>query len=59
MVPGKPPLVSDLRLLDMVVWTAMDDRLATRAGLPPKWFGRAVGAHLPYDAVAPEPILFG
>ena len=59
MVPGEPPVVSDLRLLDMVVWTAMDDRLATRAGLPPKWFGRAVGAHIPYDAVAPEPILVG
>jgi hypothetical protein len=29
-VPEKPPLVADLRLLDMVVWTAMDDRLAIR-----------------------------
>jgi hypothetical protein len=56
--PEKPPLVSDLRLLDMVVWTAMDDRLAARAGLPPRWFDRAVGAHIPYDAVAPEPIPF-
>jgi hypothetical protein len=51
------PLVSDLRLLDMVLWTAMDDRLATRKGLPTRWFGREVGAHIPYDAVAPEPIL--
>lgn len=55
-MPNKPPLVSDLRLLDMVLWTAMDDRLATRAGLQPKWLGRAVGAHIPYEAVAPEPI---
>jgi hypothetical protein len=57
-VPEKPPLVADFRLLDMVVWTAMDDRLAIRAGLPPKWIDRAVGAHIPYDAVAPEPVLF-
>src|SRR5690349_13719820 len=40
-------LVPDLRLLDMVVWTAMDDRLATGAGLPSKWLGRPVGAHIP------------
>jgi hypothetical protein len=53
------PLISDLRLLDMVVWTAMDDRLAIRAGQPPKWRGRPVGAHIPYESVAPEPITIG
>jgi hypothetical protein len=52
----RTPLVSDLRLLDMVLWTAMDDLLATRAGSSPKWLGRSVGAHIPCEAVAPEPI---
>lgn len=55
-VSGDGPLVSDLRLLDMVVWTAMDDRRATRAGLPPRWLGQPVGAYIPGEAVAPEPI---
>jgi hypothetical protein len=40
----------------MVVWAAMDDHLAIRAGLPPNWLGRPVGAHIPCEAVAPEPI---
>jgi hypothetical protein len=52
-------VVSDLRLLDMVVWTAMDDRLATGAGLPSKWLTRPIGAHIPYEAVKPEPIALG
>lgn len=50
------PLVSDLRLLDMVLWTAMDDQLATSTGSPPKWLGRPQGAHIPCDAIAPESI---
>ncbi|MCI4066123.1 DUF6308 family protein [Micromonospora sp. R77] len=55
--PGSQrPLIADLRLLDMVVWTAMDDRLATGSGLPPKWLGRPPGAHIPCEAVAPVPI---
>ncbi|MFF4940726.1 DUF6308 family protein [Micromonospora sp. NPDC000729] len=55
--PGNErPLIADLRLLDMVVWTAMDDRLAAGAGLPPKWLGRQPGAHIPCEAVAPVPI---
>jgi hypothetical protein len=52
--PGNErPLIADLRLLDMVLWTAMDDRLAVGAGLPPKWLGRPPGAHIPCEAVAP------
>jgi hypothetical protein len=47
------PLIADLRLLDMVVWTAMDDRLAIGSGLSPKWLGRPVGVHIPREAVAP------
>ncbi|GAB3186897.1 hypothetical protein FHX75_111281 [Micromonospora palomenae] len=55
--PGQQrPLIADLRLLDMVVWTAMDDRLAINAGLPPRWLGRPLGAHIPYEAIAPVPI---
>ncbi|MFC0030185.1 DUF6308 family protein [Micromonospora chaiyaphumensis] len=55
--PGSEcPLIADLRLLDMVVWTAMDDRLAIDAGLPPRWLGRPLGAHIPCEAVAPVPI---
>ena len=55
--PGpQSPLIPDLRLLDIVIWTAMDDRIATRAGKPPKWLGRPVGAHIPSEAIAPEPI---
>ncbi|MER7008870.1 DUF6308 family protein [Dactylosporangium sp. NPDC000555] len=50
------PLIPDLRLLDMVVWTAMDDRIAARAGRSPRWLGRPIGAHIPIEAVAPEPI---
>ncbi|MEU8021104.1 DUF6308 family protein [Micromonospora haikouensis] len=53
---GSRPLISDLRLLDMIIWTAMDDRLAARTGLPPKWLGMPIGNHIPYEAVAPEPI---
>ncbi|MFE9205654.1 DUF6308 family protein [Micromonospora sp. NPDC007230] len=49
---GKPPLISDLRLLDMVIWTAMDDRIAVSDGRPVKWLGRPVGNHIPYETVA-------
>jgi hypothetical protein len=49
-------LIPDLRLLDIVVWTAMDDRIATRAGRSPRWLGGPVGPHIPSEAVAPEPI---
>lgn len=54
--PELAPLIPDLRLLDMVVWTAMDDRIAARAGRSPRWLGRPIGAHIPVEAVAPEPI---
>lgn len=50
------PLISDLRLLDMVMWTAIDDRLATRAGEPPRWLGRSIGSHISPAELAPEPI---
>jgi hypothetical protein len=56
---GEPPLIADLRLLDMVVWTAMDDRLAINSGLPPKWLGRPARAHIPSEAVMPVPIAPG
>jgi hypothetical protein len=52
--PEQAPLIPDLRLLDMVVCTSMDDRIATRAGRSPRWLGRPVGAHIPVEAVAPE-----
>jgi hypothetical protein len=55
-LPEQAPLIPDLRLLDMVVWTAMDDRIATRTGRSPRWLGRPVGAHIPVEAIAPEPI---
>lgn len=54
--PDQAPLISDLRLLDMVVWTAMDDRVSTRAGRSPRWLGRPVGAYIPVEEIAPEPI---
>lgn len=54
--PELAPLIPDLRLLDMVVWTAMGDRIAARAGRSPRWLGRPIGAHIPVEAVAPEPI---
>lgn len=53
---GKPPLISDLRLLDLVIWTAMDDRLAVASGRPMKWIGGPVGTYLPYETIASEPI---
>jgi hypothetical protein len=49
-------LFSDLRLLDIVIWTTMDDRQAMRAGRQPNWLGQPVGDHIPLTAVAPEPI---
>jgi hypothetical protein len=30
--------------------------LAMRVELQPKWMGRPAGAHIPYEAVVPEPI---
>jgi hypothetical protein len=54
--PEQPPLIPDLRLLDMVVWTAMDDRIATHAGGRRDGSADPVGAHIPSEAVAPEPI---
>ncbi|GAA0909316.1 DUF6308 family protein [Virgisporangium aurantiacum] len=54
--PGAPPLISDLRLLDIVLWTSIDDRRAERAGKPLKWLGHTIGAHIPLETVAPEPI---
>jgi hypothetical protein len=55
--PEQPPPIPDLRLLDMVLWTAMDDRIAARAGQSPRWLGQPAGPHIPAEAVAPEPIL--
>jgi hypothetical protein len=54
--PEQPPQIPDLRLLDMVLWTAMDDRIAAGAGQSPRWLGQPAGPHIPAEAVAPEPI---
>lgn len=49
-------LISDLRLLDMVMWTAVDDRRVTPTGKRRSWLGGPVGDHIPPAALAPEPI---
>lgn len=46
-------LISDVRLLDVIIWTAQDDRLE-RPGKPAgRWLSGAIGERTPLDAVAP------
>jgi len=46
-------LISDVRLLDIIIWTAQDDRLL-RSGKPAdSWLNGAVGERTSIDAVAP------
>lgn len=52
----KAPLISDLRLLDIVLWTAMDDHPVSRNRRSPKWLDRPIGVPVPREAAAPEPI---
>ncbi|MFI5916672.1 DUF6308 family protein [Dactylosporangium sp. NPDC051541] len=48
--------VSDLRLLDMVLWTAQDDRMARRSRQGPCWIDRPIGKHIDIEQLAPEPV---
>jgi hypothetical protein len=50
-------LISDLRLLDIVLWTSQDDRLAPRRPRQgARWDGRAASPALPLEAFAPTPV---
>jgi hypothetical protein len=46
-------LISDVRLLDIVIWTAQDDQMA-RPGKPAgQWLARAIGPRTPFEQVGP------
>lgn len=49
--------VSDLRLLDMVLWTTQDDRMARRSRQGPCWIDRPPGQHIDIEDSAPEPVV--
>lgn len=46
-------LVSDVRLLDIVIWTSQDDRLVRPKKPRDAWLKAGVGQRTPLDAVAP------
>jgi hypothetical protein len=58
VTPTVPELekIPDLRLLDMVVWTAQDDRMGRRLRQGPRWIDREIGDHLPCENLLPEPL---
>jgi len=50
-------MTTDLRLLDMVVWTAQDDRTPDRrVSQGPRWRDRKVGVPTSYEDLAPVPL---
>jgi hypothetical protein len=49
-------LISDLRLLDIVLWTSQDDRLSQEKGQRQKWRDGTPGPRLPLDDYGPSDI---
>lgn len=58
ITPAIPEItqIPDLRLIDMVIWTAQDDQVERRVRQGARWLDRLIGQHVPLGDLRPEPI---